>query len=392
MTQLQDSRTWRLPPTGSVKRTRPLLVNYFHMTALEKLPDHPEERLAQWDVLILHPHGANQAGISLEKIRQVHPGIVLLAWLPIQGPSDGDLGSGVPGEGPDSWYIRNTSGGYCSPPWGGHMMNPWVHNFAWPRQLIKYLDTCLAGGLYDGVMYDCLSETAHPDFDIDGDGRSGTDNDRACWNEGMNFLLEETRRKFPDTIITGNGGIPWPPAHSFYKWVDGAMHEYALGDGMDKPQWNCLWDGLENCRQGTAGRKMFHFAQVDLRMGRTTAEARVAPSLTSEDLRRMRLGLATTLMRDGAYFGFDRGDCLHGQLWWFDEYDADLGLPVQECRKDALGTGTLSRQFENGIVVVNVGTSAVKVQLAGSHKDVSTKVVAGDFNIPPQDGRIFSRI
>ena len=46
----------------------------------------------------------------------------------------------------------------------------------------------------------------------------------------------------------------------------------------------------------------------------------------------MRSGLAITLLGDG-YFGFDEGDCLHGQLWWFPEYDANLGLAKRAAQE-----------------------------------------------------------
>ncbi len=40
----------------------------------------------------------------------------------------------------------------------------------------------------------------------------------------------------------------------------------------------------------------------------------------------MRFGLATTLMNDG-YFAHEFGDTFHGNDWWYDELDFDLGYP-----------------------------------------------------------------
>jgi hypothetical protein len=149
-----------------------------------------------------------------------------------------------------------------------------------------------------------------------------------------------------------------------------------------------LWEGLAIPEQQVKGRQRFYFVQADLRMDRTQEQAEQAASPTCEDLRRMRLGLTTTLLRDGAYFGFDRGDCLHGQLWWFDEYNADLGRPVGEFRKDPFGPATFSRQYENGLVVVNAGAEAAHLELDSTAQDVTTKAIGRAFEIPPQDGRI----
>jgi hypothetical protein len=40
----------------------------------------------------------------------------------------------------------------------------------------------------------------------------------------------------------------------------------------------------------------------------------------------MRFGLAFTLMNDG-YFAYEYGDTWHGNDWWYDELNVDLGYP-----------------------------------------------------------------
>ena len=104
--------------------------------------------------------------------------------------------------------------------------------------------------------------------------------------------------------------------------------------------------------------------------------------------KRMRLGLCTSLLRDGGYFGFDRGDCLHGQLWWFDEYDADIGAPVEEFKNGALGAGIYSRQYDSGLVVINPSERPVALSFSKPHFDYSSKTTASKHVIPPHDGRI----
>ena len=61
----------------------------------------------------------------------------------------------------------------------------------------------------------------------------------------------------------------------------------------------------------------------------------------------VRFGLALTLMNDG-YFLHDFGDLWHGQDWWFDELDFDLGNPLGAAAQVDLGGGVPVNLIENG--------------------------------------------
>ena len=66
----------------------------------------------------------------------------------------------------------------------------------------------------------------------------------------------------------------------------------------------------------------------------------------------MRFNLATALMGDG-YFVFDYGPALHGQTWWYDEYDKGAGSSLAQAIDGRqtlipLAPGTASR-FQPGI-------------------------------------------
>jgi hypothetical protein len=101
------------------------------------------------------------------------------------------------------------------------------------------------------------------------------------------------------------------------------------------------------------------------------------------------LGLATSLLLDAGYFGFDRGDCLHGQLWWLREYDVDLGPPCGAYEKDRYAPGTYSRQFAGGTVVVNPTDSDVNVSVPEELMDATTGISGRAFAVPALDGRLF---
>ncbi len=122
--------------------------------------------------------------------------------------------------------------------------------------------------------------------------------------------------------------------------------------------------------------------------GRDQDQASRLESLTKDDMRRLRLGLGTAMLLDEVYFGFDRGDCLHGQLWWFDEYDVDLGAPVAPLEADSPHPGTLQRRFTHGRVIVNPTGQAVTVTFPEPLRDASTGVVGSTIVIPPSDARL----
>ena len=100
----------------------------------------------------------------------------------------------------------------------------------------------------------------------------------------------------------------------------------------------------------------------------------------------MRYGLAITLLEDG-YFSFDNGIPWHIQLWWFPEYDANLGLAKGDAKKR--NDGTWMREFQNGIVIVNPTGSASTIDFITTYQDVTTGTVGSRFVILPEDGRIF---
>jgi hypothetical protein len=169
------------------------------------------------------------------------------------------------------------------------------------------------------------------------------------------------------------------------------MHENALGNHFSNPDWSYLWDGIKATgAPGGKGQKRYHFLCGDMRFNRDYGQASQLSTLTPDDLRRMRLGLGTAFLQDGVYFGFDRGDCLHGQLWWFDEYDANLGKPTSLCRQNGFAEGTWSRSFERGLVIVNPQTQAVTFGTDSVMTDLTTKQRGRRFTIPARDARILT--
>ncbi len=379
---------WRLPPIRPVTRVNPRLANYFHIDLAEGRVDHKERRLAQWNVVILNHDIVLKEKLSLARMRQTNPRIKLLAWIPLQGPNDG-LAKGVPAPGDEDWYARRADGTYLTPHWGGRLMDVCVQSRAWLRHLLRYVRRhCLGAGGYDGLMLDCLWPAEPPGHDANRDGVHDA-RDTAAWRESMLFLLRRLRAEYPGAILVGNGGLPWPADCPYYEYANGCMHENALGDQFGGTEWRVLWNACRTALSRISNRPAYHLIQADIRADRRTqAVAADQRALTPNDCRRFRLGLATALLVDGGYFGFDRGDCLHGQLWWFDDYDCDLGAPLGASIEGRYGPGTFARDFERGLVVVNPTQTPVWV----AHTPASSGGIGGArasaFTVPPRDARI----
>jgi hypothetical protein len=374
-----------------VNRTYPRLVNYHHMALHDGKVDRKEERLAQWDIIVLNPDQVSQERLSLAKIRLTNPRVKILAWIPFgQEPGGMALAKGIPPEGSSDWFCRQPNGQYIRPPWGGHFMNPFAANNAWPKHVADFVGRhYLQTHRYDGVLLDIMAEGNWMGADLNQDGFLNT-HDETLWQKGMALAAALMRTNHPQAIITGNGGSPWSERCPYFGDANGNMHENALGDEFGVPGWDNLWHGYQTCMDRAKPHPAVHFVSVDLRNGRSLQEAEKLQSLARDDLRRMRLGLGTTLLGDG-YFGFDRGDCLHGQLWWFDEYDADLGQPLGNYQKDRYAPGTYSRDFQHAIVVVNPNNGAVTVSVGEAVQDSTTRQVAAKFALPAQDAKILLR-
>jgi len=371
---------WQLPPTTPVdsERRGPRLVNYAHrydLLVTSGIPDI-EERLAQWDVIILNP----DHHLSLDRIRQTNPDIRILVWIPLQGPS----GSLYDGFRP-SWNCRTVDGTTLIAPWNEPLANPYADDCGYVYHVLDYLQD--RHQHYDGVLYDCMWMHPRSGADINEDGRLD-DLDVQAFQSAMLTLLRETRQRFPGWIITGNGGLPWPPGSAYYQYANGNMHENALGDQFGDPGWSYMWWAY-NTVTAESQEPPCHFINVDVRAStRSQTQAAHLNLLTEDDLRRLRLGLVGSMLLDSGYFGFDRGDCLHGQLWWFDEYDVDVGDALGPYSQDLYGPGTFSREFENGVVILNGTDSPIRVELDTTHLDVSLRLEATTFLIPPNDARI----
>lgn len=258
----------------------------------------------------------------------------------------------------------------------------------WSTYLPQFVnDKVMSSGLFDGVFYDCLwGGMWLNNIDIDNDSvADSSDVVNQKYKEGMVQLLQLTRELLgPEAIILGNPGPEWSANSPYFEYANGHMQECALGTEI----WNShdfaeVWDIYQRNVQEPAPPSRIHWIGVDTNCVQFDP---FDPNLPPANLQKMRYGLAITLL-DGGYFGFDMGNDFHGELWWFTEYDANLGLAKGDGQKRS--DGTWMREFENGVVVANPTSTESTIEFPAIHKDITTGIEGLQFMVPPEDGRIF---
>ena len=121
------------------------------------------------------------------------------------------------------------------------------------------------------------------------------------------------------------------------------------------------------------------------------------------NFQKMRFSLTSTLLRDNGWFSFDYDNTSPGQLWWYDEYNVNLGKPtfpaynILDKSDSTIKPGLWRRDYVNGIVIVN---STAKVQtyiftqeefekISGTQdRSVNNGAVVNYIKLNPNDGVI----
>lgn len=369
----------------------PRLANYYHIPI--SINQLVASSLARWDLIVVNYHVIFTSADSLKLIKQLNPDIKILAWISA-GLGGNQLFSANPDE---DWFLHYADSPSNPKPPAERRVISWSDKTGtnqvpgmnpaseWSTQLASYVhDSLMSSGLIDGVFYDCTWETVNqPNIDINNDSvaeSSAVVNQK--YQEGMAHLLSLTRELLgPNAIIIGNPGVEWTNGSPYWDYANGQMQENALGT-MFGSSWPKIWDIYQRNMQKQSPPTRIHWIAADTNQ---QVYDNLKPNLTSADLQKMRFGFGITLLGDG-YFGFDEGDGLHGQLWWFPEYDANLGLAKEDAIKRT--DGTWVREFEYGTVLVNPNNVESTIDFTGMHEDLSAGVKDSHFIIPAKDSRI----
>ena len=358
----------------------PLLANYF----LGTLPSDPDSinKLSRTDLLILSPEQAITNRATIERIRSQNPEIILLAYVSAksynqnwkQYPSSvlyGDF------KVKDEWWLRDTKGGIVSN-WPG--LKSVDMNEDWSNYLLNFVKTkIISQGIWDGVMwdevYDGLATVNGGDLDLN---RDGVRDDSAWvnqeWVRRTNYLLEKSRELGVKYILTNGSSI-----ESMQKYINGRMYEDYPTPWEASGAWGAIMTRLEKIIPLNQEPRMYVFN------GNTNNTGK------KNDFRRMRFGLASSLLVSNVYYSFDYGAKDHSQVWWYDEYDTRLGEPLGDAQsltnQPRFREGVWRRDFTNGIVLLNTTNVSQEVDLGGEHEKI-----IGTQDPKVNDGGITSKV
>ncbi len=245
---------------------------------------------------------------------------------------------------PEDYYLHDAGGKRVEVWPGAHRLNltkPYVAEYQAQYACQRILDSDL---MFDGCFFDNVMTTQSwqsrdiygnpfaPDADENGlpDDPASFD---AAWKAGVFHEMAEFRRLMPHAVVSG---------HSMNIYESGIG---PLFNGVSIGFWTA--DVLEAKRSFTDLLDLYNAWHTDtmspyITMVESSPHNQIAygydyspwnkiPPSTLEFARTyypyVRFGLALALMNDG-YFAHEFGDTWHGNDWWYDELDFDLGYPL----------------------------------------------------------------
>ena len=381
-------------PVSAAELAFPLRANYF----LGEIKDDQAflKDISRYDLLILTPAQIKSHASSIKKIRNLHPGIIILACVPSQSYNLQYWKSDPVFKNfnniPDSAWLRDPNGNTIV----DSFQVQWANlSPAWNNVLLDFTKKQILPLDIDGIFFDMVSHNISwlngGNLDFNGDRKK--DDAKVAdklWLERTTDLLKQASQNLKTKYIVINGSSD----PNFQKYVNGRMFETFPtpweGDGSWATVMNRANTGSKSNRQPT----LLVFNGNSENTG------------VNNNYSKFRHGFVSALLQD-AYFSYDFGDRDHSQLWWYDEYSSDLGTALGPATPHnttlAAPTqytpGVWVRQFQNGIAVVNTTGQKQQVELGGEYEKfhgkqdslVNNGSIVSETEINTDDGLILLR-
>ena len=294
----------------------------------------------------------------------------------------------VPGRPTRDWWLRDADGTIKVSTWSSALwrinhtssITPDSNGLIYPQWYARYIDAAPTDvgdwvsrqgrgykeGEWDGIFVDdvYLSKWFGVSADYNNDGIND-DRESAFVRElvmdGHIAFVNELRRLHPNRLVIANlSNMTDPAEHPLPARMRG-IYDGGMIESLTRSE---AWGGWETMmsvyRRGieyTRGPKIVAFHHD---IGITRQRYPNLPESAWSDERWNRYFLASCLMDDGYYMP----EVDASTARWFDEFDIDLGHPIDSPQVLAWSQGVFRREFENGLVLVNPkgnGTRIVNV-------------------------------
>ncbi len=260
----------------------------------------------------------------------------------------------------EDMYLHDEAGERCGFGWASeewnqgeiYAMDP--RNPDWVELVVSFYENVLAQPQHDGIIVDMVVEKQY---------WCPTISDEE-WIEATTAIYERiTELNTEDKLVIFNAGARLSDIDAYGAYFDGYVMENFMGDQVQ----TSFSEGLE---AGEGDYIVIYAVDTD------------DTGVIDHD--KMRLGLTLSLLFDNTYFAYDFGPRDHGQAWWYDEYDVELGEPLGDYY---VLEGAYWREYENGFVVAAPDGASVTFDEAIT--DATTGEIGTNFVIEAGDGRIY---
>ena len=283
-------------------------------------------------------NGAGFTPQEIQTLRTLNPNILITRSINTV-ERDTSSQAGVP----DEYWLHDTTGKKIEVWPGAWRLNLTKPEVAEMQAQYAYQQLVDADLAVDGCFFDnFFTSQSWVKQDIYGNAVSIDANDDgqpddpawldAAWKKGVYDELRAFRKWMPWAIVTGH--LPRPPDVELGRIFNGDSFGFIVPEVRESlNSFAEFWDMYQPWY--TLGQKpvvtMIEAAPpMQIGYGYDYDPLSKIPASTLEfartDWPNMRFGLGMTLMNDG-YFAYEFGDTYHGNDWWYDELDADLGQP-----------------------------------------------------------------
>jgi len=309
----------------------------------------PIEQMAKVDLWMgadnRDPAGVAQLAADFYAIRAKNPNAIFLASINAVEPYTTSV--------PDSYWLRDTAGKKIEVWPGSYRLNltkPEVADF---QARYAYNLIALNGFIHDGLFIDnvYLSQSWYTQdiygnpvaIDANGDGIADNPTDLdAAWRAGVLREIDLIRSYLPNAIISGHAlDIGEPKIGANFNGISFGFGPANVIEGRESfsAVYGRYLDWMTQAK--SPHTVMFEGSPINLFAYGYDYEPLTKATPSGVAFARsyypwMRFALGLTLMNDG-YYAYEWGDTWHGNPWWYDEYDVDLGQPLGPAQ-NALGS------------------------------------------------------